>query len=167
MYELTPSLEDYLERIFQLETKQNRGARPSEIADSLGVQRASVTGAMRSLADKGLINYQPYSAVTLTPEGFRVAAKIVHRHKVLSEFLDKVLGLPVEAAEENACRMEHHIDDQAMEKLISFIQFIQACPRTGNDWLKAFSRQCIEHGKCENCEACIESCLASYRKRKD
>ncbi|MFO7818392.1 MAG: metal-dependent transcriptional regulator [Thermodesulfobacteriota bacterium] len=165
MYELTPSLEDYLEIIFELETKQKRGAKPSEIADRLGVQRASVTGAMRSLAEKALVNYQPYSSVTLTPEGFRVAAKVVHRHKVLSEFLHNMLNLPIKAAEANACRIEHHIDDQAMEQLIRFIQFIQTCPRTGEDWLAAFARQCSEHGKCENCEPCIENCLNNYRKQ--
>ncbi len=165
MYELTASLEDYLEIIFQLETKQNRGAKPSEIADQQGVQRASVTGAMRVLSDKGLVNYHPYSAVTLTPEGFRVATKIVHRHKVLSQFLHHVLDLPLEIAEANACRIEHQIDDMAMESLIRFIQFIQSCPRTGEDWLRAFARQCNEHGECDNCAPCIEYCLQSYLQK--
>ena len=163
MITLSPSLEDYLETIFLLESS-NSSAGARDIADRLGVQRASVTGALRSLSEKGLINYQPYSSVTLTPEGFRLAARIVHRHKVLTEFLQKFLGLPSDVAEANACRMEHHIDDEALERLIQFIQFVQNCPRTGNDWLKAFSRFCSEHGKCANCRTCVQNCLENLLK---
>ncbi|MBT8764262.1 metal-dependent transcriptional regulator [Desulfohalobiaceae bacterium Ax17] len=158
MVTLSPSLEDYLEIIFLLESTKSE-ARPKDIANRLGVQRASVTGALRSLAEKRLINYQPYSSVTLTPEGFRLAARIVHRHKVLTEFLEKFLGLPSDVAEANACRMEHHIDDEALERLIQFIQFVQNCPRTGDDWLKAFTRLCSDPGKCSNCQACVQKCL--------
>ena len=63
--ELTSNLEDYLEVIFLLEQEQ-KSARAKDIADRLGVQRASVTGALQSLSQKGLINYHPYSSVTLT-----------------------------------------------------------------------------------------------------
>jgi DtxR family Mn-dependent transcriptional regulator len=163
MITLSPSLEDYLETIFLLESS-NSSARARDIAERLGVQRASVTGALRSLSEKGLINYQPYSSVTLTPEGFRLAARIVHRHKVLTEFLQKFLGLPLNVAEANACRMEHHIDDEALEKLVQFIQFVQNCPRTGNDWLKALSRFCPEHRKRTKCQECIQNCLKNLSR---
>jgi len=55
---LSASLEDYLEVIFHLE-KSNRVARAKDIADQMNVQRASVTGALKALAGKGLINYSP------------------------------------------------------------------------------------------------------------
>lgn len=161
---LTSNLEDYLEAIFFLEREQ-QAARAKDIADRLGVQRASVTGALQSLSQKGLIHYSPYSSVTLTSEGFRLAARIVHRHKVLKEFLLTFLQLPDEVAESNACRLEHHIDDQALERLIGFIQFVQKCPRTGEDWLQAFTRMCSDKGKCENCEPCIQNCLQMYMER--
>ena len=94
---LTPSLEDYLETIFHLESA-NQQAKAKDIASSLGVKRASVTGALKILAEKGLINYQPYSKITLTPEGFRQASRIVHRHKVIADFLENFLGLDKEKA---------------------------------------------------------------------
>lgn len=162
--ELTSSLEDYLKTILVLETK-NQTARAKDIADSLQVKRASVTSALHNLAQKGLIEYEPYSSVRLTPEGFRQASKIIHRHKVLAKFLKKFLQLPEETCESNACRMEHYIDDVALEQLISFIKFIEKCPRTGEDWLRAFTRKCCEKGECENCIPCIENCLEIFKNR--
>lgn len=163
---LSTNLEDYLEAIFFLESSHD-SARPKDIADSLGVRRASVTGALHSLAEKGYINYQPYSSVTLTPEGFRLATKIVHRHKVLFEFLSTFLQLPPDVAESTACRMEHHINDQTLEQLTRFAQFVTRCPRTGDDWLQAFTRFCDQKGECENCIPCIENCLNTVKDKKD
>lgn len=161
---LSPNLEDYLEAIFILESA-NTSARAKDIAVRLGVQRASVTGALHALSEKGLINYQPYTSVTLTPEGFRLATKIMHRHKVLQEFLQKFLQLPFDVAEANACRMEHHIDDQVLNRIIQFVHFISDCPRTGEDWLQSFKRLCSEAGECAHCVNCIEKCLETQKKR--
>jgi len=161
---LTPSLEDYLETIFHLESA-NQQAKAKDIASSLGVKRASVTGALKILAEKGLINYQPYSKITLTPEGFRQASRIVHRHKVIADFLENFLGLDKEKAEENACRLEHHIDDLTLKKLIHFIEFIQNCPRTGETWLKALKKHCSKVGNCPACTPCVEKALEQLQKK--
>lgn len=162
---LTSNLEDYLKTIFHLESEHS-GARAKDIAARLGVKKASVTGALQSLSEKGLVHYSPYSSVSLTPEGFRLASRIEYRHKVLWEFLYSFLHLPREMADRNACKLEHHIEDEALERVIEFIQFVQKCPRTGKDWIRAFT-SCKEHGKCENCDACIEHCLQAFRKQKE
>ena len=65
---LSSSLEDYLEAIFNL-LKESNIARSKDIAESLGVSRASVTGALRVLKEKGLANYKPYDYITLTETG--------------------------------------------------------------------------------------------------
>ena len=57
--QLSESLENYLETILELE-KANKVARAKDIADKLNLQRGSVTGALKSLAAAGLINYHPY-----------------------------------------------------------------------------------------------------------
>jgi DtxR family Mn-dependent transcriptional regulator len=161
---LTSSLEDYLEAIFALE-RENKSARSKDIAERLGVQRGSVTGALQTLAQKGLIHYHPYSKITLTPEGFRLATRIVYRHKALFEFLHTFLQLSEDLAESNACRLEHHIDDEALDRLIAFVQFVRNCPRTGSDWLAGFTRMCADCSHCAECEACIASCLESFREQ--
>ncbi|WP_456324931.1 metal-dependent transcriptional regulator [Desulfonauticus submarinus] len=163
--QLTPSLEDYLETIFHLENTYS-SAQAKDIASNLGVKRASVTGALRTLAAKGLINYEPYSKITLTPEGFRQATRIVHRHKVLAEFLENFLCLNRKQAEENACRLEHHIDDLTLERLIDFIDFIQKCPRTGKSWIKALQNHCHKTGNCSVCKKCLQKALEEFEEKK-
>ncbi|GAB1409893.1 metal-dependent transcriptional regulator [Desulfovibrionales bacterium] len=158
MNSLSSSLEDYLEVIFTLES-QYAEARAKDIADAMGVQRASVTNALQKLAQFGLINYQPYASVTLTPEGFRVATRVAHRHKVLFDFLHTILGIRPEQAENTACKLEHSFDDESLDALIRFVRFVKTCPRTGADWLAAFARTCTERGSCNACADCIRECL--------
>ncbi len=163
---LSPNLEDYLETIFLLEREKD-SAKAKDIAERLGVQRASVTGALQVLSQKGLINYRPYSSVTLTTEDFKLASEIVYRHKVLKEFFSLFLKLPEDIAETNACRLEHYIDDQALDRIIAFIQFVNRCPRAGNKWLLKFLDSCyvIENNE-KKCIKCIKDSLKSLNKNK-
>ena len=75
MSKLTPSQEDYLETIY-LEAEKNGCAKVTDIAKLLDVKKASVTGALSNLCEKGLINYAPYAPITLTAEGEKEAKKI-------------------------------------------------------------------------------------------
>lgn len=155
---LSASLEDYLEVIFHLE-ESNRVARAKDIADQMNVQRASVTGALKALAGRELINYSPYSYITLTASGRRVARDIIHRHNTLLEFFVTALQLTPEEAEANACRIEHSIDLVAVDRLVRFLEFIKTCPRTGIDWFEAFARYCQRGVQTSNCEDCLQLCL--------
>lgn len=155
---LSASLEDYLEVIYHLE-QSNRVARAKDIADQMGVQRASVTGALRALATRSLVNYSPYSYITLTPAGRTVARDVIRRHDTLKEFFMAALQLGPEEAEANACRVEHAIDPKAVDRLVRFMEFIKMCPRTGLDWFSAFARYCQRGAQTSNCEACIRGCL--------
>ena len=120
-HDLSASLEDYLEAIYHL-VRENRVARVRDIAERLGVQMPSVTGALRSLAAKELVNHDPYSYVTLTPAGERIARDMVRRHEVLTGFLNDFLGLDLAAAERNACAMEHAIEPQVLDRLVAFVE---------------------------------------------
>jgi len=155
---LSASLEDYLEVIYHLE-RSNRVARAKDIADQMNVQRASVTGALKGLAGRGLINYSPYSYITLTSAGRTVARDIIRRHETLKEFFMAALQLDPEEAEANACRIEHAIDPMAVDRLVRFLEFIKICPRTGLDWFGAFARYCQAGSQTSNCEDCIKLCL--------
>ncbi|SPF48076.1 Iron (Metal) dependent repressor, DtxR family [Syntrophobacter sp. SbD1] len=154
---LSASLEDYLEVIFHLE-QSNRVARAKDIADQMSVQRASVTGALKALSGRGLINYSPYSFVTLTPPGREIAREVIRRHKVLKEFFVNNLQLGPEEAEANACRIEHAIDPTAIERLVRFVEFMSICPRTGTDWFDAFARFCKHGHHTSDCQACLKLC---------
>ncbi len=130
---LSASLEDYLVEIFHLE-QSRRVARAKDIADHLCVQRASVTGALKALAKRGLINYRPYGFITLTPVGIEAARSIYRSHEILEEFFMNTLHLSLEEADANACRIEHVIDPSVIEALMHFLEFMKTCPRTSTDW---------------------------------
>ncbi|OIP92404.1 MAG: DtxR family transcriptional regulator [Syntrophobacteraceae bacterium CG2_30_61_12] len=155
---LSASLEDYLEVIYHLE-KTHQVARAKDIAERMRVQRASVTGALKTLAGRGLINYSPYKFVTMTEQGERVAREIIRRHETLKEFFIIALQLDPERAEANACRIEHAIGKAAIERLVQLLDFIKNCPRAGPDWLQAFADFCRSDAREPNCRACLRACL--------
>ena len=155
---LSASLEDYLQVIFHLE-ESHRVARAKEIADQMSVQRASVTGALKALASRGLIHYSPYSHITLTVEGRHVAQDIVRRHNTLREFFIATLQLDPQQAEANACRIEHAIDTVAVDRLVHFLEFLRLCPRTNLEWLEGFALYCRRGAQDSSCRECLKVCL--------
>lgn len=156
---LSESLEDYLETILDLE-ETNKVARAKDIADKLGVLRGSVTGALKTLAERDLINYEPYSYITLTAKGKTIAREINRRHMVIRTFLANVLLLEPDRAEANACRMEHAMDRPAIDRLVQFIEYIQACPRAGDDWIQGFVNFYTRKGLDEElCKGCVDKCV--------
>ena len=124
---LSESLEDYLETILDLQTR-NTVARSKDIAAKLNIKRGSVTGMLKKLASQNLINYEPYGYVTLTPEGEKIAKKIAYRHTVLKDFLFRILEVDEDRADETACRMEHAMDTESFKKFVAFIATLDACP---------------------------------------
>lgn len=119
--ELSASLEDYLEAIFWIASRKG-AARTRDITQRLGVKAASVTGALQSLTEKNLINYAPYEVITLTSKGLEAARDIIRRHSTLKDFFVGVLGVDEATADEGACRMEHAIPAQIIEKMAEFME---------------------------------------------
>ena len=162
---LTASLEDYLEAIFQI-IAAKEAVRPKDIARRLKVSNASVTGALRSLADKQLINYAPYDVITLTPAGKTAAVDVVRRHEVLRDFFVKVLAVEDGEADKAACQMEHSIPKVILERFIRFAEFVEICPRGGAKWVAGFGYHCDRGDTENNCERCISLTLEEVRRRK-
>ena len=153
--ELSENMENYLETIWELE-RVNKVARVKEIAERLGIRSGSASGALKNLAEKGLINYEPYSFITLTDEGRMIAEDIAHRHEVLKDFLENILHIDPEIADKTACKMEHAIDELTKERLMCFIEYIRTCPRAGKQWLRSFVEYCERGGReGEACKRCI------------
>ncbi len=159
---LTESMENYLEVILELE-RTNKVARAKDIADKLQIQRGSVTGALKILQKKGLINYKPYSFITLSDAGKKIAKEITHRHQVIEEFLIEVLRIDPDTASATACRMEHAIDGDTLERLVCFIDYLRLCPRAGSDWLASFITYCSSGDiDTDRCRSCIDDCRQSF-----
>ena len=135
---LTSTLEDYLAAIFRLVEKDGE-ARSNAIADELAVTRSSVTTALKSLAAKGLIEYKPYSPITLTPEGRELGKRIAHRNLILHDFFGRVLQLSPEEAATTACRVEHAVSDDVVLELGRFILYLKECGCDIENWREKFT----------------------------
>lgn len=120
---LTTSLEDYLEAILFLEEK-NRVARVKDIAEFLSVQMPSVTGALKTLRSKELVEYERNSFINLTKEGLKIARSIRKKHDILHNFLKDILLLPEDLADEEACKIEHSIDQSTARRIENLSSFI-------------------------------------------
>lgn len=123
MEKLSHSQEDYLEEIY-VQVLNNGFAKVTDIAKSLNVKKASVTAALIQLTNKGLVNYSPYSSITLTLDGKKQAKKILKKHKILNELFSEVLNL--DDASKIACEVEHLISDKNVEKITKFISNYKA-----------------------------------------
>lgn len=155
---LSASLEDYMEAIYHI-IEEKLVARSKEIAARLDVSRASVTEALRALSKRGLINYAPYEAITMTEKGRKVAEDVIFRHETLKRFFVEVLALNEGIAEEGACKIEHAAPPEIITRMISFIDFMQRCPRGGEDLISGFREYCVNGITEAKCENCISGCL--------
>ncbi|MBN1882288.1 MAG: metal-dependent transcriptional regulator [Deltaproteobacteria bacterium] len=153
-HDLSASMEDYLEVIHHLIVK-HQTARVRDIADALDVKMPSVTGALRKLSQKGLVNYDPHQFITLTDEGERVAKEVARSHRTIARFLETVLDVDPETADKNACRMEHAVDDVVLSRLVKYLEYIETCPLAGAEFKERFGTFC-KHGKDPDmCDLCM------------
>jgi len=123
MKEVSASSEDYLEAIYQI-CEQSQVARVKEIAHQLKVSTASVVGALRLLRKKGLVEQEWYGYIRLTEEGVRLAKEVSQKHSVLSDFFHQVLGLELKKADQEACKAEHSLAPETVEKIVLLQQFL-------------------------------------------
>ena len=117
--------EDYLEAILDLEAEFPR-VRVRDLADRLSVHKSTVTAALKALAEKSLIEYEPYGRIVLTRDGRKVAERVASSHAVVKSFLTDVLLIDADTAELNACRMEHVMDRAVLRHLVAFADFMES-----------------------------------------
>lgn len=121
MPELRESGEDYLEKILQLE-ESNKIVRSVDIANALDVSKPSVNRAMGVLKKAGYINQEAYGDISLTPSGRARAEQIYKSHKMLTKFFVDVLKVDQKIAEADACRVEHVLSEQTLEKIYKYME---------------------------------------------
>src|SRR5215212_3759365 len=90
---VSANIEEYLEWIYRL-SKENDEVTTTDLARKLKVSPASVTGMLKRLAERRLVDHQPYKGITLTEEGRVVAARVIRRHGLIERLLTDKLGLP-------------------------------------------------------------------------
>lgn len=157
---LTGALEDYLETIYQL-LQHQPFARVRDIAQARDVKAGSVSPALKRLADLGMVRYVQREYVTLTDEGEREARRVYARHRLLIRFFTEILQMPAEAAEKDACHIEHTLSDEAMDRMVRFFEYLSACPNSPPDFLERFHGCSIVHA---DVAPCRYECTAEARQ---
>ena len=117
--------EDYLESIYRIMKEQpadDRSVRSVDVAEQLGVSKASVSKALSSLRQAGMIEQTRYGRVWLTKEGEAYARRVWRSHRVLRTFLSDELGVDSEVADEEACLIEHYLSDDTMNRWCDYLE---------------------------------------------
>jgi len=121
MERLTFAMENYLEAVYELSLTAG-GARVSDIAARMGVSKASVNNAMNVLAAKGLVVNEKYRPVRLTEAGRHLARSTSEKHQILQALLTRVMEVPADVADRDACAMEHVISTESAEHILTFLE---------------------------------------------
>jgi len=121
------TLEEYVESIGALEQLESP-VSTSSVARLLDLTLASVSEMLRKLADKGLVEYEPYQGATLTEEGRRHFLKLTRRHRLWEVFLNRHLGMGWEEVNGEACKLEHATSDAVADRLAEFLGNPETCP---------------------------------------
>lgn len=118
---ISSALEDYLEAIYEIsQVKSN--VRITDIALKLGISKPSVNRAVNSLKKQGLVIHEPYGDIALTPLGCEFGESVTNRHSMIKKFLINVLHIPETEAEKEACRIEHNVSQNTVEKMKSYME---------------------------------------------
>lgn len=124
---MSASIEEYLEWIYRLSKEQDE-VTTTDLARSVKVSPASVTGMLKRLSERGLIHHEKYQGITLTEQGRDVALTTIRRHGLLERLLVDVLGLPWHLVDDLAGKLEHHITPEVEERLQHFLGYPTTCP---------------------------------------
>lgn len=122
----TPSMEDYLERIYSL-IEEKGYARVSDIAEALEVHPSSVTKMVQKLDKDKYLVYEKYRGLVLTPKGKKIGKRLVDRHSLLEEFM-RIIGVDEEHIYRDVEGIEHHLSWESITCLEYLVQYFQANP---------------------------------------
>ncbi len=125
----TSTVEDYLKCIL-LEQQRDPEALVSmrQISAALSVAPGTVTAMVKTLADSGLVTYEPYSGVRLTASGRQLAVHVLRRHRLIELFLVKVMGMDWSEVHAEAEELEHAVSDRLIERMDEMLGYPSADP---------------------------------------
>jgi Mn-dependent DtxR family transcriptional regulator len=131
---VTPRVEDYVEVIYELIFEKGY-ARIVDVSQHLHVASPTVTKMIQRLHDEGLVVYERYRGVVLTPEGTALAKEVRRRHGLLTQFL-RLLGVDEPTAHRDTEGIEHHLDASTLERIERFVEFAEQNPQ----WIAEFRK---------------------------
>jgi len=117
----TPSMEDYIEQIFNLINTKGY-ARVTDIAEALEVHPSSVTKMVQKLDKDSYVHYEKYRGFVLTDKGNKVGQRLVFRHELLEDFLE-IIGVDEDKIYDDVEGIEHHLSWNAIDRIANVVEF--------------------------------------------
>jgi DtxR family Mn-dependent transcriptional regulator len=114
------TVENYLKTIFLAQSSHDAGDElvpMGQIAAGLGVVPGTATTMIKTLAESGLVHYEPYMGVRLTPAGEKLASLVLRRHRLIELFLVKVLDMNWSEVHDEAERLEHAVSERLIDRI--------------------------------------------------
>ena len=121
MTKISPSIENFIKAIYQLENGIGNNTKPGTIAKVLGITNAAATDMARNLSNKKLIHYKKYQPLKLSPKGKTIAISLIRKHRLWETFLHKTLKLSLVEIHNEAELLEHQTSDFLTEKINTFL----------------------------------------------
>jgi DtxR family transcriptional regulator, Mn-dependent transcriptional regulator len=112
------TVENYLKTIFLAQAahpSSNELVPMGQIAIALGVVPGTATTMIKTLAESGLVRYEPYMGVRLTPAGEKLAGLVLRRHRLIELFLVKVLKMSWAEVHDEAEQLEHAVSERLID----------------------------------------------------
>ncbi|MFE5319991.1 transcriptional regulator MntR [Paenibacillus sp. NPDC056579] len=130
----TPSMEDYLERIYKLIDEKGY-ARVSDIAEGLEVHPSSVTKMIQKLDKDNYLVYEKYRGLVLTSKGQKMGKRLVDRHQLLEEFLT-MIGVSEDTIYKDVEGIEHHLSWDSITCIETLLEYFRRDPSRGEELMK-------------------------------
>jgi DtxR family Mn-dependent transcriptional regulator len=113
------TVENYLKALYQAEASLKKKALVpmGQLATAVRVAPGTATTMIKALADSGLVKYEPYLGVRLSPAGTKLAALVLRRHRLVEQFLVEVMGMSWAEVHEDAEQLEHVVSDRLIERM--------------------------------------------------
>ena len=114
------TVENYLKAIYQAQTGLPRAdslVPMGQLAAALSVVPGTATTMVKTLAESGLVRYEPYAGVRLTKAGEKLAALVLRRHRLVELFLVKVMGMSWTEVHDEAEALEHAVSDRLIDRI--------------------------------------------------
>jgi DtxR family Mn-dependent transcriptional regulator len=114
------TVENYLKAIYQGQSAlppNERLVPMGHVAAALGVAPGTATTMVKTLAESGLAEYEPYSGVRLTAAGEKLAGLVLRRHRLVELFLVQVMGMSWAEVHEEAEQLEHVVSERLIERI--------------------------------------------------
>jgi DtxR family Mn-dependent transcriptional regulator len=118
----TVTKENYLKAIISLSRNQQK-VSITALADKMQVSKPTANDMVKKMKLKNWLVYEKYKPLQLTPEGEKVAALIVRKHRLAEMFLAEVMGFGWEEVHEIAEDIEHLRSQKFFDRMDEILGF--------------------------------------------